>query len=235
MDRSVCSLHRANLHHPFMKKFVLIRHGQSEDNAGILSRGQGKALLTNKGEQQAKCTGKQWREKPDLIVISSYIRTEQTAAPTIRRYSDVPVKTWPIEEFRQLSAARYDGVNTQERFAHYQAHWDQNDPDFKDGDGVGAESIREFAKRLDKLEKNLRKTDFNLAYIFCHGFFLRAFMLRHLWGSTRPMTEKIETFHTSIRAWHYPNCGIVNGTIFEDGTMQLSNISIEHIPRNLRS
>ncbi|MFT5193489.1 MAG: broad specificity phosphatase PhoE [Candidatus Promineifilaceae bacterium] len=218
-----------------MKRFVLIRHGQSEDNAGISSRGQGKTLLTNKGEQQAKATGEHWREKPDLIVISPYIRTKQTAEPTMRLFSDIPVKTWPIEEFRQLCAARYEGVNTHERFAHYQAHWDKKDPDFKDGDGVGAESIREFTKRLAKLEKNLQKTDFKLAYVFCHGFFLRAFMLRHLWGTTRPMTEKVESFHTSIRAWHYPNCGIVKGSILEDGSMQLGNISIEHVPRHLRS
>lgn len=218
-----------------MKKFVLIRHGQSEDNAGISSRGLGKTLLTNKGEQQAKATGEHWREKPDLIVISPYIRTEQTAAPTIRRYPEVPNQTWPIEEFRQLCAARYEGISTHDRIPHYQAHWDKNDPDFKDGDGIGAESVREFTKRLDQLEKKLMNTDFNLAYIFCHGFFLRAFMLRHIWGSTRPMVEDMKTFHKAIRAWHYPNCGTVNGTIFQDGTMQLGNISIKHVPRNLRS
>ena len=218
-----------------MKRFVLIRHGQSEDNAGISSSGQGKTRLTDKGKQQAKVTGEHWREAPDLIVISPYIRTEQTAAPTIRRYPDVPVETWPIEEFRQLSAARYEGVNSQERWAHYDAHWAKKDPDFKDGDGIGAESIREFTKRLDQLEKDLVNTDFNLAYIFCHGMFLRAFMLRHIWGSTRPMTEKIDTFYTAFRAWHYPNCGTVKGTIVEDGSMQLGNISIAHVPRNLRS
>ena len=218
-----------------MKRFVLIRHGQSEDNAGISSSGQGKTLLTNKGKQQAKATGEHWREKPDLIVISPYVRTEQTAAPTIRRYPDVPVQTWAIEEFRQLSAARYEGINSHERWDHYAAHWAKKDPDFKDGDGIGAESIRDFAKRLDRLETDLHKADFDLAYIFCHGMFLRAFMLRHIWGNTRPMVEKIDTFRTAFRAWHYPNCGIVKGTIFEDGNMQLGNVSVEHLPRNLRS
>ena len=218
-----------------MKKFVLIRHGQSEDNAGKVSRGLGKTHLTDKGRQQAAATGKHWRKKPDLIVVSPFIWTSQTAEPTIKRYSDVRVATWPIEEFRQLCSYRYEGLSMEHRIEHYKAHWDKNDPDFKDGDGVGAESLRDFTKRLDLLDKKLIQTDFKLAYIFCHGFFLRGFMLRHIWGSTRSMIRNPQGFHTSSRAWHYPNCGTVQGTILKDGSMQLGNVSVAHIPKQLRS
>lgn len=218
-----------------MKSFVLIRHGQSEDNAGLVSRGLGKTHLTNQGRQQAKFTGEHWRKRPDLIVHSPYIRTHQTAEPTMKRYPDVPVETWAIEEFRQLCAARYEGMSMEERRPIYAEHWGRNDPDYKDGDGVGAESIREMANRLDNFENQLRSTDFSNAYVFCHGFFLRAFMLRHAWGNTRPMIKTPNIFREAVHAWHYPNCGTVQGYILDDEKLMLGNISIEHVPSELRS
>ena len=218
-----------------MKNFVLIRHGQSEDNAGLVSRGLGKTHLTDKGRQQAKFTGEHWREKPDLIVVSPYIRTTQTAEPTMKRYPDVPIETWPIEEFRQLCAARYEGFAMEHRRPLYKAHWETNDPDFKDGNGIGAESVRDLTHRLDELEKRLLESDFSNAYIFCHGFFLRAFMLRHTWGSTRPMIKTPQIFHEAARAWHYPNCGTVHGKILEDGKMLMTGVSVGHVPSEIRT
>ena len=218
-----------------MKSFVLVRHGQSEDNAGMVSRGLGKTHLTNKGRQQAKFTGEHWRKEPDLIVVSPYIRTAQTAEPTIKRYSNAPVETWQIEEFRQLCAARYEGLSMEDRRPHYLAHWEKNDPDYIDGDGVGSESLRDLTGRLDNLENQLLETDFSNAYIFCHGFFLRAFMLRHTWGGTRPIIRSPRMFYDTARGWHYPNCGTIEGKILEDGRMLLGQIEIDHVPREIRT
>ena len=117
----------------------------------------------------------------------------------------------------------------------YQAHWDTNDPDYKDGDGIGAESVRDLAQRVNNFQNRLLDTNFSNAYIFCHGFFLRAFMLRHIWGTTRPMIKTPQVFHEAARAWHYPNCGTVHGQITEDGKVLLGNISIAHVPSEIRS
>jgi hypothetical protein len=35
-------------------------------------------------------------------VTSPHLRTQQTTAPTIERFPDVPVEVWPIEEFTYL-------------------------------------------------------------------------------------------------------------------------------------
>ena len=47
-----------------------------------------------------------WGETPSLIVTSLFLRTQQTAAPTIERFPDVPVEVWPIEEFTYLQPSR---------------------------------------------------------------------------------------------------------------------------------
>jgi hypothetical protein len=40
------------------------------------------------------------------VLDGTTARTRQTAAPTIARFPDAPVKTWPIEEFTYLQPAR---------------------------------------------------------------------------------------------------------------------------------
>ncbi|MDJ0753629.1 MAG: phosphoglycerate mutase family protein [Ardenticatenaceae bacterium] len=210
-----------------MKKFVLVRHGQSEDNAGMASRGLGLAHLTEKGREQAQQTADQWEKTPDLIVVSPYVRAQQTAEPTIARFPRARVVTWPIEEFRQLGEEAYRGRDMTYRQGRYRHHWDTNDPDHVDG--PGAESIRTFTGRLDHLDEQLANTDYQLAYIFGHGFFLRSFLLRHIWGSTRPMVEDLPHFRDSVTKWHFPNCGLVAGQVPAGGQMLLGRVSVAHL------
>lgn len=210
-----------------MKKFVLVRHGQSEDNAGMASRGLGLAHLTKKGREQARQTGDHWQESPDLIVVSPYVRAQQTAEPTIARFPEAKVVIWPIEEFRQLGETAYQSRDMNYRQERYREHWAANDPDYVDG--PGAESIRTFAERLDQLDHNLNITDFQTAYVFGHGFFLRSFLLRHIWGTTLPMIEDLPHFRASVTKWHFPNCGLVAGQIPAGGQMLLSRVSVDHL------
>jgi broad specificity phosphatase PhoE len=48
--------------------------------------------LTELGWSQAREVAANWTETPSLIVTSPYLRTQQTAAPTIERFPNVPVQ-----------------------------------------------------------------------------------------------------------------------------------------------
>ena len=76
---------------------TFIRHGQSTGNAGLPSPDLASIALTELGHAQAHAVAAAWIETPALIVTSPYLRTQQTAAPTIARFPDVPVEVWPIE------------------------------------------------------------------------------------------------------------------------------------------
>ena len=66
-----------------MIEAYFIRHGESQSNAGMLTEHPGSAPITERGHAQAQILSQMLDCAPGLIVTSSYIRTKQTAAPTI--------------------------------------------------------------------------------------------------------------------------------------------------------
>lgn len=68
---------------------VFIRHGESTGNFGIPCDDLARITLTKKGLRQARKVAEAWTEPPSLIVTSPYLRTQQTAAPTIERFPSV--------------------------------------------------------------------------------------------------------------------------------------------------
>ena len=58
--------------------------------------------LTELGWRQAREVAASWTQVPSLLVTSAYLRTRQTAQPTLARFPHVPVEAWPIEEFTYL-------------------------------------------------------------------------------------------------------------------------------------
>jgi probable phosphoglycerate mutase len=67
----------------------LIRHGQSESNAGLPTNGPAVTPLTAIGREQAERVAGAFTEPPALIVASPFIRARQTAEPTRRCFPAV--------------------------------------------------------------------------------------------------------------------------------------------------
>ena len=107
---------------------TFIRHGQSTGNAGVPFPDLVSIALTELGQAQARAVAAAWIETPALIVTSPYLRTQQTAAPTIARFPDVPVEVWPIEEFTYLQPARWNGTLSAERLPYLERYWQTADP-----------------------------------------------------------------------------------------------------------
>lgn len=78
-------------------------------HAGGPSFDLAKLGLTEVRHAQAAAVAASWKDRPDLIVLSPYLRTHLTAQPTIERYPDVPVEVVPTEEFTYLEPSRWNG------------------------------------------------------------------------------------------------------------------------------
>jgi broad specificity phosphatase PhoE len=152
---------------------VFIRHGQSTGNAGIPCNDLALLTLTDLGWQQAREIAQAWTERPTLIVTSPFLRTQQTAAPTIERYPDVPVEVWPVQEFTYLQPSRWNGTLTAERLPHIESFWEKAEPAYCDGDG--AESFETLLRRAGEALERLQSVPRDaLAYVFSHGQFIQA-------------------------------------------------------------
>lgn len=151
---------------------IFIRHGQSTANVGLPCNDLALPALTDLGWQQAAEVAEAWTELPTLIVTSPFLRAQQTAAPTIERYPDVPVEVWPIQEFTYLLPSRWNGTLNAERLRYVESYWQKADPVYCDGEG--AESFGTLLLRAENALKRLRALPNEaLVYLFSHGQFIQ--------------------------------------------------------------
>ena len=152
---------------------IFIRHGQSTGNAGMPCHDLATIELTEKGWNQARQVAADWTETPSLIVTSPFLRTQQTAAPTMERFPDVPVEVWPIEEFTYLQPSRWNGTLAADRAPHLVRYWGEADPAYCDGDG--AESFGAMLRRAEAALGQLTALPSpGPVYVFSHGQFIQA-------------------------------------------------------------
>lgn len=171
-----------------------VRHAESEANAGKATSDPAQISLTSQGREQAKEVANKIDFTPDLIVHSAYVRTYETAKPTIDKNPNSNVEQWNVQEMTYLAPERCQNMTFEGRKPMVEAFWTRNDPDYVDG--VGAESFNQFLGRVDDLlaKLSLISEDKNIV-IFTHEMFLRALVMK-----TQHMDLTMQSFkNSSIR------------------------------------
>lgn len=157
-----------------MKQIWFIRHGESQANAGQATLNNESITLTDTGHEQARRLAAEITQRPGLIIVTPYIRTQQTAAPTIAKFPGVPVETWPLHEFDYLSPGQCAGTTAAERRAWVEEYWQRCDPDLVHG--PGAESFNHFQQRILPQLTQLQQHPAQLLLVFTHGYVIRLLM-----------------------------------------------------------
>ncbi len=209
----------------------LIRHAESEANAGLPTFGPAQIPLTTRGFEQARHIAARFEQAPSLIVVSPYLRTQQTAQPTIERFPTAESQVWPIQEFTYLSPGRCQNTTVKDRRPMVEAYWERADPTYVDG--KGAESFSSLLGRASGLVERLRHYDDDFIAVFTHGQFIRALVWILLTGSTGQAAETMRQFHAFASAFPIPNASMLRMKL--DETIWLSPVDVDHIPAELRS
>jgi broad specificity phosphatase PhoE len=194
-----------------------VRHGESVGNAGERTSDPGSYSLTARGFAQADAFAAHLARRPDLIVVSPYVRARATAAPTIARFPGVPVEEWPIQEITFLAPARCIDTTQVERRLMAREYWAKFDPDSTDG--PGAESFGQTAGRARLALERLRTRHEPFILIFSHAVFMR--IMHWLALTQRPVIdgEAMRLCYEFIRGWDVPNCGVLPMLAAPDGTL----------------
>jgi broad specificity phosphatase PhoE len=185
----------------------LVRHGESEANAGLPTLSPTVTPLTEKGKWQAQRVAFAFSQAPDLIVTSPYWRTQQTAAPTRERFPDVPHQEWQVQEFTYLAPKRYQNTTIEERRPLSDAYWLQNDPTYVDGEG--AESFADLLDRVEKACQQIRQLEAQFTVMFSHGRFIRALLWAILTQSAEASPRRMRQFQSFIGSFSVPNGSIL--------------------------
>ena len=208
-----------------MPRLWLIRHGQSEANAGLRSESASEIPLTSIGKQQAEAVAARFREPPTGIVISPFTRAVQTSAPTCARFPQSPSERWPIHEFTYLDAAKCRNTTSMERLPLVQAYWAKAAPD--DIDGPGVESFRAFLARVQaSLDRVKTRSGFHA--FFTHGQFMQAAMWLLGAGPQPAVPERMAPFRAFMESTPVPN-GAVLEVELGDGPPKLQPLATDHL------
>ena len=189
-----------------MTEVWFIRHGESLGNTGGRTASAQSIPLTPHGHTQAADVVAIFPDSPDLIVMSRYIRTQETAAPTAARYPKAAKEIWPIEEFTYLDADKYKNTTVEERRPAAEIYWKAGDLDSVDGEG--AESFNNLLKRVDDTIRRIEECKHARVAVFSHGLFLHTleFRLQHPGMPAEELFQRISEIRVK---GHMPNAHII--------------------------
>ncbi|RPJ25264.1 MAG: phosphoglycerate mutase family protein [Chloroflexi bacterium] len=206
-----------------MKEVWLIRHAESAANAGLPGSDPALTPLTEKGCQQAAKVSTVIPTIPSLIVVSPYIRTQQTARLTMQLFPEVECQEWDIQEFTYLSPILCENTTSRQRRPMVEEYWKRNDPLYVHGEG--AESFLNFHKRVCDMHQRIERIDRGLILIFGHGQFMRLFLLCLLLRAFEPVPDLMQKFSLFNQLYEIPNCGILKMR-FQDQEPFISGLAL---------
>lgn len=149
-------------------RLILVRHGQTEWNAGGRYQGQSNVALSDTGRKQAKFLAERFPVKQlDAIYTSDLDRAKETAECVGEKLC---VSVYPEEAFRELSFGDWEGLTYQE----ISLRWpEEANKLFTAPDELvipNGETFRELQKRaLDKIHLLYEKHIDQTVAVFAHG------------------------------------------------------------------
>lgn len=199
----------------------LVRHAESEGNAGLATSSPDSIALTKAGREAAKAFADAFPESPSLLIRSPYLRAMQTAAPLVERFSGIPVEDWPVQEFTYLPPADYAGTTQMDRMQAVTEYWSRADPNVILGNG--AESFAMMMHRVERLLIELNKRRPRLAVVVCHGIFIRAVVWRCLMPDLASAVARMSEFRHYQLAVSTGNLSVTKLSCDDNGALSITS------------
>lgn len=168
----------------------LIRHAESEANINGKTLSHASIALSEKGHIQAQILC-DMLPKIDHVIVSKYLRTQQTAAPILEKYNLSFEVDEHLHEFSYLSEVKCANTNLNDRKAWVDAYWSKMDFQHKDADD--AESFEDLYQRVQVFHKKLKAVAINYVErnlaVFSHGQFLQLLIMQI--RQSRPLDQEL--------------------------------------------
>ena len=151
-----------------MKTLYLIRHAQSEANAGGISKPERDIALSPLGREQAQALVARL-PRSNHVYVSELRRTHETAAPYCRAHGITPQVLPQLNEFSCLAFDRIRGMDGAARRPLADAYWQRTDP--LECTGAGADSFAGFNQRLSAFLAHYPQLE-DGSLLFGHGIWI---------------------------------------------------------------
>lgn len=194
---------------PF-RTLYLIRHGQSQANAGGVTLENPLVPLTELGELQARAVAPLLPATADTIWSSPFKRALDTAAPYCTRMGRPPAMHDDLREFETVDTLQMSGRSSAEREAVVARYWLNPDPDVRTG--PDAETFREFHDRVSRVRRQFLPSLPNGTVIFGHGMWM-ALLFWQLWGFAKVDPVGMTLFRRFQLGFPTPNAAVYGITL----------------------
>lgn len=145
-------------------RLILIRHGETEDNANKICQGQKDSHLSEKGIEQAKKLGLRFKDRKIDAVYSSNLQRAANTAKEILSYHP----NLKLQKDKRLNE-RYFGALEGKSYSEYKWDWN-NIPEDVETDIQLYERVKDF------LEETYKKHKEDTVVVVCHGGSKRALL-----------------------------------------------------------
>lgn len=215
-----------------MPTILLIRHGESQANAGLPTAYPKDIELTKRGQEDAECVAREMQKSYpslDLIITSDCLRTVQTAGCTLQLLRDrqIPVNKWPVQEFTYLSMWSKRISTVKDRSSAVHCYWKQADPQYTDGPGT--ESFQKFIERVRTVRNSLNTATGTVA-VFSHHQFICALVWLSQQDTLTICAQTMRTFKAFLDTYPLANGAIVRVQFERGGGPWRSEILTSHLP-----
>jgi 2,3-bisphosphoglycerate-dependent phosphoglycerate mutase len=201
----------------------LVRHGESQSNAGMATPDPESVALTSRGYEQAQQVAhffKINKQAFNLIVTSPFRRTRQTAESTMRLFPTVAVEEWSVQEFTYLSSYHQEKCTAKDRRPLVEVYWELCEPTLMDGYypyvmvNPYSESFKVFIGRVQAFIRRLKDIDsrYQSIAVFSHEQFIAAVLWCLQYNPTVITSDSMRDFRTFFEGNRIPNGGIVEIT-----------------------
>ncbi len=166
-----------------MKKFYLIRHAQSESNAGHAIRPNPDIALTNLGRQQARELS-DWLlahvATPNKVFVSSYIRTHQTAEPYLDKTGLTSIVLDDLREFNYLDYEHIKDLTLPQIIKMADEFWARGDREYTDS--PTSDNFINLVARVKAVCEEFDALPDGTYVVFTHGMWLGMLMWQLIHG-----------------------------------------------------
>lgn len=181
-----------------------LRHAESASNAGLKCSDQHSIPLTDHGRTEAARHAAALEWEPEVIVISRYLRAQETAEPFIARFPAARRLELEVHEFTFLDPVRCRDTTHEERKGWVAEFYARNDPDWVDGPGT--ESFHQFRGRVQRALKEILALPCERVLVVSHGQVMHLLRLARRAGSFEAVT--MAQFRADIVGDPIPNLAL---------------------------
>jgi broad specificity phosphatase PhoE len=186
-------------------RIYLVRHGQSQANAGGETLENALVPLTPLGELQARAIAPLLPPSAVTIWSSPFKRTLDTAAPYCARMGRIVATCDDLREFETVDTVQLRGTACEERESVVAGYWMKCDPDHRSG--PAAETFREIHERVARARREFLSGLPDGSIIFGHGMWM-ALLFWQIWGFASVDRIGMAQFRQFQLGFPTPNAGV---------------------------